>query len=410
MDTPARSEILIIGGGIIGSATAYFLALAGHAKRVVVLEPSPAYDRSSTGRSASAIRQQYNLAVNVAMSRFGYDFYRQANPHLSVNGESIDIGFVERPYLVLAAPGGTARLREAHARQIEAGADIAFLDPEALARRVPWLNLDGIGAACLGQGGEGWFEPLAALGALRRKTEALGVTYLQQRATGIDVQGSRVTGVRLAGGAYLEVNTVVNAAGPWAAEVARLAGVDVPVESRKRSVYVFRAQQPPADFACLIDPTFASRGVFARPYGKPDEGLFMAVTSPAPNDDPHTHDFQVDDVLFEEVIQPALARRVRGFERIERVHAWAGHYEMNTFDQNAVVGAHPDLSNFVFACGLSGHGVMHAPAVGLGVAELLTTGAYQTLDLTPFQYERLRQGVPLDDVQSSEHRQVQAGV
>ncbi|AFZ67225.1 NAD(P)/FAD-dependent oxidoreductase [Deinococcus peraridilitoris] len=410
MNIPSRSTFLIIGGGIIGSAIAHFLALAGRAESVTVLEPDATYHRSSTGRSASAIRQQYNLGLNVEMSRFGYSFYRNADQHLKVHGESVDIGFVERPYLVLAAPAGVARLREAHARQIQAGADIAFLEPEVLAERVPWLKVDGIGAACLGQGGEGWFEPLTALSALRRKTESLGVTYLPARVVGIDVHDARVTGVHLEGGTQLEPDIVVNAAGPWAAEVSRLAGVHVPVESRKRTVFVFRAPHPPADFACLIDPTFASRGVFARSFGTSNEGLFMAVTSPDPRDDPHTHDFTVDEALFGEVIQPALARRVRGFEHLERVKAWAGHYEMNTFDQNAVIGFHPELKNFLLACGLSGHGVMHAPAIGRGIAELLTEGRYTSLDLSPFDYDRVRRGVPLDDVQSSEHRRIEAGV
>ena len=400
------NHTIIIGGGIIGSMIGYFLKSHGHTGNITILEPDPSYQRSSTARSASAIRQQFNLGINAAMSNFSFHFLRQAASHLRVGDSAPDIGFQERGYLVLATPEGAARLREAHARQVANGADVAFLEPAALEQRLPWVNTTGIGAACLGQSGEGWFDPNALLHATRRKAEALGVQYQTARVTGLRVQHDRVRSVQLEHGGQLEADTVINAAGAQAARVAALAGIDIPIESRKRSAFVFAPRERPFEMTNIIDPTFGARGVYARPY----QEHVLAVTSPAPEDDPDTDNLEPDLHLFDEVIVPALSRRVRGFEQMQLVHAWAGHYEMNTFDQNAILGPHPRIQNFVFACGLSGHGIMHAPAIGRGISEWLMTGAYQTLDLEPFGFERLLRGVPLDDVQASEHRKVSAGV
>ncbi len=379
MTMPSPAPIVVIGGGILGCATAYFLARHTDAPPVVVLEPDPSYARASTPRSASAIRTQFHLGANVTLSRFGYAFYRHAEQYLSVNGEPVDLDFEDCPYLVLAAPEGVSRLREAHVQQVKHGAQVAFLTVEALTERLAWLRPNGIGAGTLGEGGEGWFDPGRALAALRRKATSLGVTFLPHRAVAMDVSSARVERVHLDGADPLEVDSVVNAAGAQAGRVAALAGVALPVESRKRSAFVFQVDAPPTGFMNLVEPLPDGRGMYARPY----RGGFLAVTSPRPAQDPDTVDLNVDQTLFEEVLRPALARRVRGFERVTLVDAWAGHYELNTFDQNAVIGPHPTLRNLIFACGLSGHGVMHAPGIGRGVAELLLGGRYTSAGPEP---------------------------
>jgi FAD-dependent oxidoreductase domain-containing protein 1 len=400
------SDVLIIGGGIVGSAIAYYLKQQAPGTTVLVVERDPGYRGSCTARSASAIRQQFNLALNVALSRFTYEFFKDATRHLSVNGEEVDLQFTDCPYLVLAAPEGVSRLASAHARQLAAGARIEFLDADRLAATIPWVKMEGIGAGCLGLAGEGWFDPMRALQALVRKTRALGAEYLTARVEAIERDGAQIRHVRTADGTVLRAGTVINAAGAQAGRVAALAGLDLPIESRKRSAFVFRAQHPPRGFTNLIDPTFSHHGVYARPYGSD----FLAMTAPDPSQDPDTDDATVDQHLFTDVIRPALARRVRGFEDVELVDSWAGHYEMNCFDQNAILGPHPEVPTFILACGLSGHGVMHSAAIGRGIAERLLTGKYQSLDLTAFGYERILQNRPLDDVQASEHRDVATGV
>lgn len=399
-----NAKVLIIGGGIIGSSIAYFLARYSNGSSVIVVDPGYAF--ASTPRSASAIRTQFHTGINVKMSCHGYDFYSRATEHLSVNGECVSIGFESCPYLILSGPSGKTRMEKAHQTQIDSGASVRYLLPDELEKRFNWLKIDGIGCATLGTGQEGWIEPRQALFALRRKAESLGVTYLPYRVQAIGTEGARVGFVHLGNGETIRAQTVVNAAGAKASEISRLAGIEIPIQSRKRTAFVFRSNNAPKGFLNFVDPTFASRGVYARPY----RDDFLAVTSPSVEEDLDTDDLDADVRLFHNVIRPALARRVRGFESIELLDAWAGHYEMNTFDQNGIVGSHPFLANFVYACGFSGHGVMHAPSIGRGVAELLTTGCYQTLDLSPLCFERIFKNTPLDDVQASEYRKHPSGV
>lgn len=399
-----RADVVVVGGGIVGSCTALFLARAG-AGRVAVVERDPSYERSSTARSASAVRQQFHLGVNVAMSRFGYDFYTRLAEHLP-EGVASDVGFVDRGYLVLATPDALPRLETGHRRQLANGAEVALLGNEELRERFPWLLGDDIGAATFGTGGEGWFDPMSALHAVRTGAAAAGATFVEDEVTGIDLVGGRVSGARLRSGAVISCDALVNAAGPGAAAVAAMAGGTIPVEPRKRTIFVFRPRERVEDLPNVVDPTVAGRGLYLRPYG--DD--YMAVVSPPPERDPATLDVEPDLYLFDEVIRDAVAHRIRGFDDVEVVRAWAGHYEMNTFDQNAIIGEAPTVSGYYFACGFSGHGVMHAPAAGRGVAELLTTGGYETIDLSPFGLGRIAAGEPLDDIQPSEVRQEKAGI
>jgi FAD-dependent oxidoreductase domain-containing protein 1 len=396
-------RIIIIGGGIIGSSLALFLHNTGWRGQIVLVEPDPSYANSSTGRSASAIRQQFNLGINTALSNFSFGFLKNVNSHLSVSGEQVEIDLVEKGYLVLFGSEGIERAHKAWQQQTANGAEISLLEPDALQKRFPWLHLEGVGAACYGERGEGWFDPNKLMQALRRKVESLGVKYLQASVEALSLVGDHIDHAHLSDGSRLEGDVFVNATGAKAAKIAAMAGISAPLESRKRTAFVFSAAQPPEDFCALIEPTFGATGIFARPY----QGQFMAVTAPHPSQDPDTDNLEPDLHLFEAVIRPSLGRRVRGFEQLTLLRAWAGHYEMNTFDQNAILGFHPDVCNFVFACGLSGHGIMHAPAIGRGLAELLVYGKYQHLDLSAFAFGRTER---LDDTQASEFRKVKAGV
>ncbi|MDP9067459.1 MAG: FAD-binding oxidoreductase [Actinomycetota bacterium] len=393
----------MVGGGIIGTCTALFLARVGAS--VTVVEKDLGFERSSTARSASAIRQQFNLGVNVAMSQFGYAFYTQLADYLPGAAEP-HIDFVERGYLILATQDGRARLQAAYDRQVGNGAQVELLDRDELRRRFPWVKGDDLGGATFGTAGEGWFDPVRALAAVREGAITLGVSYVEAEVTQVHVDGGRVAGVGLGSGKTIRCSYVVDAAGPRAAAVARQVGVTIPIEARKRTAFLFRPEHGLDDMPNLVDPTVAGRGLYVRPY----EDLYMAVTAPPPERDPDTDDLAPDLYLFEDIIRGALARRVEGFEEVELVRAWAGHYEMNTLDQNAIIGPLAEVEGFLFACGLSGHGVMHAPAIGRGIAELVSEGCYTTIDLSPFSFERIRRGETLDDIQPSEVRRTAAGI
>lgn len=182
----------------------------------------------------------------------------------------------------------------------------------------------------------------------------------------------------------------MNAAGPNAANIAAMAGIDLPVEPRKRTNFLFDcATPPPLDIPLMINPD----GVWTRPEGK----HFLTGCSPEPDGPADPNDFDPNHAEFEEIIWPALAARSKNFEAIKLMRFWAGHYAYNTLDQNAVTGAHPEISNFIFANGFSGHGLQQAPAMGRGIAELICHGAYQSLDLTPLGFERILSQTPFKE-------------
>ncbi|MGO8920746.1 MAG: NAD(P)/FAD-dependent oxidoreductase [Stellaceae bacterium] len=387
-----QCDVAIIGGGVIGSAIACRLAREpGFQGSIAVLERDPSYAQAASALSVSAIRQQFSSPINIALSLYGIAFLREAARHLAVEGEAPPaLGLNEAGYLFLADAAGRPRLEAAHALQQRLGADIALLSPAALAARFPWLDTEGVAAGTLGLSGEGWFDGYALLQAFRRKARAQGVAYRRAEVVGIERAGRRVAALRLADGARLACGLAVIAAGPGSGSVAALAGIELPVEPRKRSVFVFACRAALPGCPLLIDPG----GVYVRPEGD----RFLAGVSPPPERDPPAGDFALDHALFDEVIWPALARRVPGFAELKLTGGWAGHYDFNRFDQNGLVGPHPALDNLLCATGFSGHGLQQAPAVGRGVAELIAYGAYRSLDLSPLALTRLAENRPLREL------------
>jgi FAD-dependent oxidoreductase domain-containing protein 1 len=376
-------EVAIVGGGVIGSAIACFLrsdpAFDG---RVVVIERDPTYRHASSALSASSIRQQFSTPENIAISTFGFDFLRDIGQHLAVDGDAApDIGLTERGYLYLAAPAHEAVMREVHGVQIAYGADVELLSPRQLAARFPWIDIDGIALASFGREREGWFDGYTLMRAFRRKALSLGVEYLAAEVVGLRMGKNSVDGVELGDGTTIPCSTIVDAAGPWAAAIAAMAGVALPVEARRRCVFVFEAAAPPADCPMVIDTS----GSWFRPEGN----AFIGSIPPGEAADVADLPLEVDRPLWEDRLWPALAARVPAFDAVRVTSAWAGYYEVNTFDHNAILGPHPAIPNLLFANGFSGHGIQQAPAVGRGIAELIVHGQYTSLDLSVFGYERI---------------------
>jgi len=380
------SDVVIVGGAAVGSATAYFLKVAlGYAGSVTVIEKDPTYARSSTTLSAASIRQQFSTPENIRMSLFGIEIIRSLKQRF---GGEADIGFREEGYLLLASQAGKAVLEANWQVQQAEGADIVLLDPQALAARFPYLNLEGIAAGAFGRSGEGWFDAHSLLDLFRKAARAAGAVYRHDEVTGIERRGGRVEAVHLESGERLACGVLVNAAGPQAGDVAAMAGLTLPVEPRKRSVFVVKCKTPLPGLPLLVDPG----GIYVRPEGD----VFICGGAENEADDPRADgDFEVNYALFEDVVWPALATQIPAMEELKLQRAWAGHYEYNTLDQNAIIGPHPDLPNFLFANGFSGHGLQQSPAAGRAIAELVTTGRFQTLDLGLFGYERIAAGRPV---------------
>jgi FAD-dependent oxidoreductase domain-containing protein 1 len=392
MSRSERADVVIVGGAIIGSSIATFLAgRPDFDGRIVVVERDLSFRTSSTTLSAASIRLQFSTPLNVRISQFGVEFLKRLPEYLAVDGAGPEVDFVENGYLFLATDAGTPMLEHNHAVQRELDVPVELLTPDELKRRFDWLLTDDLAAASLGLAGEGWFDAYALLQGFRRKARSLGVEERVGEVVDVLVDGDRVDGVRLADGTELSAGWVVNATGPRAAEVAAMAGVELPVRPRKRIMYHFESPARLGAAPLTIDPS----GVYFRPEGP----SFVSGWSPREGEeDPDTLDLIADRAPFEAHVWPALAHRVPAFDQLRLLDAWAGHYEVNTLDHNAIVGPHTRLTNFILANGFSGHGLQQAPAVGRGLAEWIATGRYETLDLSPLGYERIERNEPIREL------------
>ena len=384
-------DVVIVGGAVIGSAAAFFIAEAAPRRsRVLVLEADPSYAFCATTRSLASIRHQFSTPENVRMSMFGTRFLREAGERLAVDGVAPLIGFVEAGYLFLASDAGWPVLQSNHAVQRLEGADVALLDRAALRERFAWLAVDDLAGGSLGLTGEGWLDAHGLMQGYQRKARALGVEFRHARAAGLLRDASGITAVRLQGGGLVACGTVINAAGTGAKALASTAGIELPVQSRKRCVFHFKSPQATPGCPLVIDPS----GLYFRPEG----AGFLCGIAPPEDEDPECYDFEVPAAGFEEQLWPLLARRVPGFEAARLVSSWAGHYDVNLLDHNLILGAHPEIHNLLFANGFSGHGLQQSPAVGRALSELALHGEFKTLDLRAMGWQRVLRGEPLREL------------
>jgi len=375
----AAADVVVIGGGAMGGAiTVHLLEDSAFQGRVTVIERDPTFKRASSALSAAGTRRQFSTPENIRMSAYSFDWLRNR----------LDVGVHEAGYLYLGSQAMVGNLEANHAIQRAEGADVVLLTPDELAARFPWLSIHGIALGSLGRSGEGWFDGYALVQGLRARARELGAALVTGEVVGMRLDGGRVREVILADGSRHGCGTVVDAAGPWAADVAAMAGIELPVEARRRSVFVFDVERDaPIDCPLVIDTS----GAWFRPEG----GSFITGIAPAPEDDLPNLPLTPEHALFEGRLWPALANRVPAFDAIRVANAWAGYYEMNTFDHNAIIGRHPEVTNLLFANGFSGHGIQQSPAVGRAIAELIVHERFVTLDLSALGFERIAGGTPV---------------
>ena len=381
-------DVIIIGGGLTGCATAYFLAAGKFDGSVLVIERDPTYANAPSARSAGGIRQQFSTPENIRIGLFGAEFVKNIGQYLSVDGEAPVVDFKERGYLILASPDTLALMQDNHALQRQLGADIAYQTNDDLTVRFPWLVTQGLAGGFLGLSNEGWLDPYSLLQAFRRKAISLGVTVITDEVNQLRSRKNRVSELVLRSGRSLTLGVVLNAAGARdATGLAAQLGIQLPVEPRKRCAFVFECREEIGDTPQVILPN----GVAFRYEGQ----RYLATVAPPPERDPPTTDFDIDYGLFDEIIWPALAERVPAFEAIKVTNAHSCHYDFNTLDENVILGHVPEVENFLVATGFSGHGLMQSPAVGRALSELIQFGEYRTLNLTRLGYERVLAGNPL---------------
>ena len=389
-------DVVIVGGAVIGSAIAYFLTANPDFKgSVLIVERDPTFRHASTALSAASIRTQFSNPINVKIGQFGIDFIRNFATTMAVGDDRPDLNLHEAGYLFLAATAAQEQvLRENNAVQRALGADNVLWSQEELARALPHLNVDDVRLASYGRSGEGWFSNTGLMNGFRAKARAQGADYVADKVVAIGRDGARVTDVTLKSGAVIGAGTVINASGPRAALTARMAGLDVPVEPRKRTIFVFDCAASPEGTATVnggrLPLVIDHNGTFCRPEGR----FFLAGCPPVEDPAVAFDDFEPRHHEFEDIIWPHIAARSKAFEAVKLVNFWAGHYDFNTLDHNLIVGRHPEVTNFIFANGFSGHGLQQGPAAGRAVSELVTYGGFRTLDLSEVGYERILEGRP----------------
>lgn len=364
------AEIAVIGGGILGCSTAYHLAKRGQ-KEVVLLEKD-LLAQASTGLSVGGIRLQFSHPANIRLSQETLCLFEHFEEEFNV-----DIGFYQVGYLFMLQKKNTWEdFLSSVELQRQFNVPVEILSPEEIKHRWPYLEVSDI------QGGtfcpkDGYADPHNVAMAFANKARKLGVRIEEKtKVTGIRVESSRVKGVETTKGP-ISAPIVVNAAGPWGGEVARMAGLEFPVKPYRRQVFMtkaFDAISKPIPMVIDFDALFYFRG----------EGPGL-ITGMSDRDEPPSFNTHVDWNFLEKVIEKAV-HRAPVLEKAKILRGWGGLYAI-TPDENPIIGMMSQVKGFFCAIGFSGHGFQHGPAVGRILSELILDG-YTDFDLTPFAYDR----------------------
>lgn len=379
-------DVVIIGGAIMGSSTAWWLTELGFTGRILVLERDPAYAQAGTTHTNSCIRQQFSTELNIRISQFGADFVQNLAAHMR-DDRVPDLRIQNFGYLYLADTDAFADVLRRNAQvQRAAGAETRLMTADEIKAAYPFYEVDDLVLGSINTKDEGYFDGSTVFDWFRRKAREAGVEYVADEVVGLNLAHDKVTSVTLKSGRKIGCGTVVNASGPRGARTAAMAGIALPIEPRKRFTWVIQAERPlDRPLPLTIDPS----GVHMREVGG---GTYMigghADHDPAAEFD----DFAMDHAIWQDKIWPAIATRIPAFEAVKVISEWTGHYDYNTLDQNAVTGPHPQVGNFLFLNGFSGHGLQQSPAMGRGTAEWIIHGGYRSLDLSEFHYDRITAG------------------
>ncbi len=384
-------DVVIVGGAMLGSSTAWFLSHNPDFRgSVLVVERDPSYEFSATAHTNSCIRQQFSTAINVKISQFGVDFIKNFKTYMGPDERLPQPTIQSFGYLYLAGTQEFADVLQATQKlQAANGAGTKHMSRDEIKAAYPFYQLDDIIAGNHNLLDEGYFDGGTLFDWWKRKARENGVEYCANEVVAItkNDNGMRVHSVTLASGELVCCGVVVNCSGPRANLTAHMVGIEIPVEPRKRFSFVFDAENKlDRDLPLTIDPS----GVHVR-----SEGQYYLAGCP-PDVDPAVdfNDFAMDHTIWQEKVWPAVAARIPQFEAVKLLNSWAGHYDYNVFDQNAILGPHTVVENFMFCNGFSGHGFQQSPAMGRGLSELITYGEFRTLDLSPFSFSRIERNEP----------------
>ena len=380
-------DVFVVGGGVMGSSVAYHLLTLEPTLRLAVIERDPTYARASTPLSLGGVRIQFRLRENILMSLYAQEVFDRFDEEMAVDGEKPSINFRREGYLYLIDSGGRPAAEESMVLQKKLGGKVEWWSPEEIKIHFPLLSTEGLVGATFGPR-DGYLDPHAVLTAYRAKAIALGARFLVDEVVELRKSGCSLRGVRLASGQILDGGVVVNAAGPWAAEVARTAGVELPISPTNRQVFAVKPSIPPERPLPLV---IAPSGLYFR---SETGGLILVGRSLW--EDRVGFDFSWEWPRFTEVLWPELAKIVPAYETLKLVRGWAGLYEMNRLDENGILGPWPDLKELYLINGFSGHGLQQSPAAGRYLAELILKRP-PALDLSCFSPQRILDNRPLEE-------------
>jgi glycine/D-amino acid oxidase-like deaminating enzyme len=385
MDSKNSYDVIIVGGGIMGSTTAYYLTRKDPELKVAVIERDLAYTRASTTLSMVNARIQFSLKQNVQISQYAFDVLERFEDDMTVAGNRPSIAYHREGNLFLYEDAAVADAKTAMAMQQALGCQVQWWTPDEIKSHYPLYAPEGLTGGTFGAQ-DGHFDAYAVLMAYKANARAQGTEYIEDEVTELVVDNQRILGVRTASGATCTSAVVVNCAGAWCSELARTAGVDLPVNPVKRQCFCLdTAVKPDGPLPLTILPS----GLYFR-----TETGGMVLLGKSMDEDPVGFDFTWDQNRFMDRLWLELAEFVPAFERLKLVRGWAGLYAVNTLDGNAILGEWPELKGFYLANGFSGHGLQQGPAVGRYMSELIT-GDTPTLDLSIFGPRRVLDGKPL---------------
>ncbi|MBT3338694.1 MAG: FAD-binding oxidoreductase [Anaerolineae bacterium] len=388
-----KYDAIMVGGGVMGCATAYYLMKKAPQLKVAIIEKDPTYEFNSSVLSDANIRLQFNIKENIQISQYGIEKLKTFADDMAVDGVKPDVAFRHQGNLFMADEAGKASTQKGIATQQSLGCPTEWLEPAQVKEKFSLFEVDQIAGAGWSPV-DGTMDANAVLIGYKNKAIALGAEFIKGEVREILKDDGRVTGVRLASGDKMQADFVVNSSGAWTKGLTKTIGVELPVVPIKRHVFVVDTNvEPDVEYPLTVFPS----GLYLI-----QEHANTFLVGKSLDSDPVGIDFAFDRNIFIEELWEELVGFAPVFDQLKITGGWAGLYAVNTFDGNAILGEWPCLKGFMLANGFSGHGFQQCHGVGRYLAELIL-GETPTIDLSIFSPQRILDNKPVFE---SEHKLV----
>jgi glycine/D-amino acid oxidase-like deaminating enzyme len=385
MNNTKNFDVIMAGGGVMGCATAYYLLQADPTMKVAIVEMDPEYKRNSTVLSDGNVRLQFNLKENILISLYGLERLKTFSEDMAVGDWRPEVYFRQQGNLFLVDEKNREDAKAGLAQQQRMNCEVIWLEPAEIKARFPLYDETKFAGGTFGRL-DGTMDPQAVLTAFRRKSVALGATFMEAEVAEVLHSDGKVDGVRLTDGTALTAKYIVNSAGAWGTKLARTVGIELPVDPVRRQVFVLLTTATPKERYPLT--VFPSSLYLIHENGS----QFMCGKSL--DDDPVGFDFTWNHDNFIERMWPELIEYVPVFDQLKILRGWSGLYDVNRFDGNVLLGEWPGLEGFLLVNGFSGHGFQQCHAIGRYLSEVIR-GVDVSLDLSIFSPRRILENKPV---------------